>query len=62
MPENESNSLSLNATIIGEPTLADWICDRLLHNCQKLHHAKQKGGKARELTTQRRFAPITIDR
>ena len=48
---------------IGDPTLADSICDRLLHNgspSRAKRSITQKGGQARGLTAQRRFAPFTM--
>ena len=43
---------------IGEPTLADSICDRLLHNS---HPFTTKGGQARHLTAGR-LASLRSDR
>jgi len=49
---------------LGDPTMADAICDRLLHNgapnCAKRPLTTKGGLRHRQVTTQRRYAPIMM--
>ncbi len=52
---------------IGDPTIADAVCDRLLHNAHRLalkgpSRRKEESPPPTDTTAQRRFAPIMISR